>query len=224
MRPIPAADLIDAAAEIYDCWNRIGVQGDKSCPELRAHSHCRNCPTYSAAATMLLDRALVGPLPAATTSHFAEAAPAGAEETETAVIFRVDAEWFALSTLLLDEIVGMRAIHSLPHRRNPALLGLVNVRGELVICVSIAYLLFGAAASLPHGRLIVVRHPGGRLAFPVDEVQQAHRYSRSELRPVPVTIGKSVSAFTKGLLSWRDRTVGRLDEGLVLEALDRSLT
>ena len=29
-----AVGLIESDAEIYDCWTRIGVRGDKSCPEL----------------------------------------------------------------------------------------------------------------------------------------------------------------------------------------------
>jgi chemotaxis signal transduction protein len=214
---------MEADAEIYDCWNRIGVRGDKSCPELERHSHCRNCPAYSAAAATLLDRDLTGPSAAAPTSQFAEIARAGQGGTESAIIFRVGIEWFALSTLLLDEIVGMRAVHSLPHRRNPALLGLVNVRGELVVCVSISRLLIGEAAAASQGRLVVMRHANGRLAFPVDEVQHTHCYRPDELKPVPATVAKSASAFTRGLLSWRDRTVGCLDERLILEALDRSL-
>lgn len=224
MRTVPSGDFVDAAAEIYDCWNRIGVRGDKSCPELQHHSHCRNCPAYSAAAATLLDRELVSHAAAAAASQFTEAGPAGESDTESAVIFRVGSEWFALSALLLDEIMGMRAIHSLPHRRNPALLGLVNVRGELLVCISIARLLGGEGGPLPQGRLVVVRHAGGRMAFPVDEVQHTHRYHPDELMPAPATIAKSASAFTMGLLSWKDRMVGCLDERLVLEALDRSLT
>jgi len=224
MRHVAAAGLLNADAELFDCWNKIGVRGDKSCPELARHSHCRNCPTYSAAAATLLDRELAAPPAAATTSHFAEAAPAGDVDTQSVVIFRVGTEWFAVSTLLLDEIVGVRAIHSLPHRRNPALLGLANVRGELVTCVSIARLLFGEGAPLPQGRLIVMRHASGRLAFPVDEVQHTHRYRPDALMPVPPTVAKSASAFTRGLLSWCDRIVGCLDERLVLDALNRSLT
>ena len=223
MRHVAAAGLRDADAEIFDCWNKIGVRGDKSCPELARHSHCRNCPNYSAAAATLLDRELAGPAAAVATSHFAETAPAGDADTQSAVIFRVGAEWFAVSTLLLDEIVSVRAIHSLPHRRNPALLGLANVRGELVTCVSIARLLFGEAAPLPQGRLIVMRHASGRLAFPVDEVQHTHRYRPDELTPVPPTVAKSASAFTRGLLPWCERIVGCLDERLLLDALNRSL-
>ena len=225
MLPVSTADFLETDAEIFDCWNRIGVRGDKSCPELQRHSHCRNCPTYSAAAVTLLDREPGGPGAVATTGPRADITPAGEDGTESAAIFRVGTEWFALSTLLLDEILGLRAIHSLPHRRNPALLGLANVRGELVACVSIARLLVGeTAAPPPQGRLIVVRHASGRLAFPVDEVQHTHRYRPDELGPVPATVGKSASAFTRGLLSWRDRTVGCLDERLFLDALNRSLT
>lgn len=219
MRPVPTAELVDSEAEIYDCWNRIGVRGDKSCPELQLHSHCRNCPAYSAAATTLLDRELT-----VTNSPVTEAPPANTEEMQSVVIFRVGSEWFALSTLLLNEIVGMRTIHSLPHRRNPALLGLANVRGELLVCVSIARLLIGESAPLPNGRLVVVRQAGGRLAFPVDEVQHAHRYRPKELKPVPVSVARSASAFTKGLLSWQGKIVAYLDERLILEALERGLT
>ena len=32
------------------CWRRIGVAGDRTCPELAQHVHCRNCPVYAGAA------------------------------------------------------------------------------------------------------------------------------------------------------------------------------
>ena len=38
--------LADTQA-IDDCWNRIGIHGDKSCPLLAEHIHCRNCSVYS---------------------------------------------------------------------------------------------------------------------------------------------------------------------------------
>jgi hypothetical protein len=46
------------ATAINDCWNRIGVRGDASCPELAEHAHCRNCPVFATAALALLDREL----------------------------------------------------------------------------------------------------------------------------------------------------------------------
>ena len=38
-----------ALGTVDDCWNRIGVSGDRSCPELQAHLHCRNCSVSSSA-------------------------------------------------------------------------------------------------------------------------------------------------------------------------------
>lgn len=223
-RPIPAAEFaeadraLDSGWVLDNCWKRIGIHGDKSCPELAQHVHCRDCPTFSLAAAALLDRELPGELasvPAAAVSD-------DEAETESATIFRIGAEWFALPTRVIDEIVGARAIHSLPHKRNPALLGLVNVRGELVICVSIAPLLIGARGDAAEGRQIIVRHPAGRIACPVDEVQHTHHYAPDHLEAVPVTVGRSVSSLTRGLLAWQGRRVARLDEQALFDALGRS--
>ena len=220
----PAFDAPSAAAPVAidNCWQRIGVRGDKSCPELRRHAHCHNCEVFSRAASQLLDRDIPE-------GEEAAVAPAGtgiiarSSHSQSVLVFRLGSEWFALPTLVLDEVTGLRPIHSLPHRRNPTLLGLVNVRGELVICVSIAQLLIGAEQNSPQGRLIVAHHAGSRFAFPVDEVQYTHLYAEADLKPVPATVAQSISGFTRGLLSWRDKTVGRLDEHALFEALGRGL-
>ena len=49
-------NLLHHQPAVDDCWNRIGVFGDKSCPRLERHIHCRNCEVYGAAAIALLDR------------------------------------------------------------------------------------------------------------------------------------------------------------------------
>ena len=123
-RPIPAAEFAATEFDIDNCWKRIGIEGDKSCPELARFSHCRNCPTFSLAAAALLDRELPGEAAAGVTGMFGEEAAAQETETESVMVFRVGSEWFALPTLALDEIVELRPIHSLPHRRNSGLLGL----------------------------------------------------------------------------------------------------
>jgi len=223
MRPLTPGETEDVTA-VHDCWNSIGVRGDRSCPALQTHSHCRNCPAYAAAASALLDRAIPAGSLAERTEHFRRAKPSAAAETHSAIMFRVGSEWFALSTLVLDEVIDLRAIHSLPHRQSPIVLGLVNVRGELVVCVSIARLLGGeATAPGKQGRLLVVRHESGRLAFPVDEVQHMLRYAAGALQPPPATIALSGSSFTKGLLRRDDRIVNCLDEQRTLLAMSRSL-
>ena len=124
-----------------DCWNRIGVRGDGSCPELQGHVHCRNCPAYSAAAADLLNRA--PPVGEAvlwrSESASPERLPRGGEES--ILIFRVGGEWLGLQSALIKEIAEERQIHSLPHQRNAAVLGIVNIRGALVLCMSLTRLL-----------------------------------------------------------------------------------
>lgn len=216
-RPIPSAEFATAEITLDSCWKRIGIHGDKTCPQLAQHVHCRDCPTFSLAAAALLDRELPGE-----PASLPPAAIPAAAETECATIFRIGAEWFALQTRVVDEIVGARRVHSLPHKRNPALLGLVNIRGELVICAAIAPLLLGVKGDAALGRMIVVRHPGGRLACPVDEVQHTHHYALDDLKPVPATVSLSASSLTRGMLMWQGRIVACLDEQALFDALGRS--
>jgi chemotaxis-related protein WspD len=218
-------------SDIDDCWNRIGVQGDLSCPALAQHIHCRNCPVYSAAAAVLLDREMSQSHVEERTVQYAQQRQDLAPGSRSIAIFRLGAEWLGLPTGVVVEVVGPRTIHSLPHRRGGVVLGLVNVRGELLICVSLGQLLGiepaasqGAeAAGDASQRLLVVRGDGGRLAFPVDEMHGIHRYDPGELQAAPVTIQKAGSRHVAAMLAWNGASVGCLDEQLVMHAWNRSL-
>src|ERR1700754_1684934 len=134
-------DQPDAAARVDDCSKRIGTRGDQSCPELQRWFRCLNCPVFERAATQLLDRPPMDEravLPARDTSatqasaYATEAAAHGsgaAALTDSALVFRVADEWLALPTAALRHIEDLRPIHSLPHRRNRVVLGVVHVRG-----------------------------------------------------------------------------------------------
>ena len=206
------AAMAEDAAPIIDCWNRIGVYGDASCPLLREHVHCRNCPVYSAAAIQMLDRAQTGELQdaamLAATREFATSKRGKQRAAKAAFVFRIGAEWLALSMTAVDEVADLRAIHSLPHRRNGVVLGVANVRGELVVCVSLAQLLgidLAVKANsrqqrISHGRLLVMRGSGGRLAFPVDEAHGAERFDETQLQPVPSTVARSSARYSRAIL------------------------
>jgi chemotaxis-related protein WspD len=216
--------------KINDCWNRIGVHGDSSCAELSRHAHCRNCPTYSAAAVALLNRDPPAGYLTDRTRHFERTDEVGEQGSRSAIVFRIGAEWFALSTLAFDEVADRRAIHALPHRRGGGVLGLVNIRGELLICLSLARIMGLAEEGgdlardrLDHRRLIILRHSEGRLAFPVDEVQSLHNFDPGELKPVPATVAKAAASYTIGLLVLAGRVVGHLDDRRVLDALNRGV-
>ena len=218
-----------AGGESRACWNEIGVYGNKSCSELATFIHCRNCPVYSSAGTQLLNRPFSPDYRREWSEHFSQRKKLLAHTNASAVLFRLGVEWFALPTAVLQEVAERRRIHSLPHRRHSIVLGLANIRGELLICVSLGHLL-GLEKSpsrellrTSHNRLLVVQREGARLVFPVDEIPGTHRFNLQDLAPVPSTVTKSNASYTKGLLYWKERPVGYLDAQLLFAALNRSL-
>ena len=136
-----AESLTYDSGRLNDCWNRIGVWGSGECPELKKALHCHNCNVYSSAATHLLERELPEGYLDDWTAHFTAEAQAADEQSESALVFRIGSEWLALPPIHLQETVEDRPIHSVPHVRKKILLGLVNIRGELLICVSLDGLL-----------------------------------------------------------------------------------
>src|ERR1044071_5337340 len=66
------------------------------------------------------------------------------------VLFRIEGNWFGLTTQIFREIVESRVIRRIPHRTNPILLGLVNVRGVLHLCINLAALLKLHSAQIPN--------------------------------------------------------------------------
>lgn len=218
------------SAPVKDCWNVIGVRGDASCPELAAHVHCRNCPVYSSAAAHLLD----GEPPAGYLQNWTEQirhVKGGPERAALSVLlFRLGAEWLALPSSVLMEIASLRTIHSLPHRRSKAVLGLANIRGTLLVCVSLRDLLGiepdAARADKPGlaaGRLVVMQRDGVRAVFPVDEIHGIERFVERDLRAPPATVARAESRFSRAVATWQQYTVGLLDEQPLFRAVERSL-
>ncbi len=217
--------------KIHDCWNHIGVFGDGSCRELAQAVHCRNCPTYSAAAAELLDREIDAEYLTGSAQHFRIEKEASARDTDSVVIFRIGAEWLALPAGVFQEVCAVRAIHTLPHRRNGTVLGIANVRGALLVCVSLHALLgidkaqasTVAQRRLVHERLLVASRDGERLVFPVDEIHGIHRFHPGQLGDVPATVAKSAATYTRAILKWEEKSVGVLDEQLLFYSLNKSL-
>jgi chemotaxis signal transduction protein len=216
-----------------DCWNEIGVTGDRSCVELAEHTHCRNCPSYAAAASTRLDRPVTDSAIDAATAYYA--APREIESLSTAAcfVFRIGAEWLGIPIALLDEVVASKPTHSLPHRRGAVRVGLVSIRSDILVHVSLAGLLGipdDAAtqdqASDHHGRaprVIVLQDERGRLAMSVDEVMGIHQYDPAVLRAIPSTLGQAMVSYTHALLAVGDRMVGLLDGTRVLASMSQVL-
>jgi chemotaxis-related protein WspD len=212
------------------CWNEIGVQGNATCQKLKEVTHCRHCSVYSAAGVRLLDRPLLPDYRRAWTEHFARKKALPAPAKTSALVFRIAAEWFALPAQAFQEVAERRLVHSLPHRRQSIVLGLANVRGELVICASLGHLLgldqtpLRAARRPAYDRLLVANWNRQRFVFPADEVRGIHRFQPAELTEPPATLARSRDALTQGIIHWQGQAVGLLDADRLFAALNRSLT
>lgn len=183
----------------------------------------------------LLDRPLPAGYREEWARHFAGAEERGSDgdesDQETVVVFRIGDEWLALAIGLFHEVTEPMRPHSLPHRRDKLVLGIVNVRGEILVCVSMADLLgLGEARTVSNvgriktfARMVVIGRNEQRVAFPVDEVHGIHHYTSRDVGMVPATLAKSASSFTTAMIGWQGRSIGRLDDTLILEALDRGI-
>jgi len=208
-----------------NCWTRIGVWGDGTCPELPRVSHCRNCEVYAAGGQRLFDR----PVPEGYIESWAallkEDNEIGAEATIPHLVFRVGQVWLAFTAMSLREVTEPRVIRRVPHRPAETLLGLVNVRGELYPCVSL-HTLFGedAAVDAPRtARFFVARSTSGDWVFPVDQVDGMHDVTEEQIEPLPSTLMNVGAVFTRGLFRVRDRNIAVIDDSLLFPALERRL-
>jgi chemotaxis-related protein WspD len=220
----PTQAVVDGIA----CWRQIGVFGDRSCPELHKYVHCHNCPVHSAVGLRLLNQALPHGYRRERTDHFGRQHDKRDASSFSAVLFRVGADWLALPTRILQEATEFKTIHSLPHRRAASILGLANVRGELLICISLPHLLGlqngrpDPSLSLTYDRLLVVQSGASGLAFPVNEVHGPHRFHDDEIKLLSAKPRTAALGSSQGVLRWQDRIVGMLDSEALLATCQRS--
>jgi chemotaxis-related protein WspD len=219
------------AAPMEHCWRHVGVGGDRSCPELATFVHCRNCPVVAAAARRFFDR----PAPPGYLESWGEllAQPIATVDggALSVLVFRLGDEWMALPAAALAEVAPLRKMHRVPHRSDAVLAGIVNIRGQLELCLRLARLLGldqtseAALSAAAEPRLIVVDRPGepgrNRWVFTVDEVAGIHRVPRQELSAPPSTVSHAARQATAGIFAWREETVALLDEARLLDGLHR---
>jgi chemotaxis-related protein WspD len=215
-------------AALDDCWNRIGVFGDKSCPLLANHIHCRNCSTYSAAAITLLDRYSTMLEQDDERYQPAEAAE-DAGEQRSVLIFRLGEEWLAIATRRLAEVMPMSPIHTLPHQKTGSLLGVTNVRGTLVACVGLGELLGldnreEQSDKRVIARMLILEAHAGPLVTPVNEVSGIQRIPLARINTSTQEDSRAISRFSAGVVQWRGQSITLLDDEQLLLAMARSLT
>ncbi len=226
--------MVDERENVDDCWNRIGVWAKAdmhTCPKLTEVIHCANCELFSNAGRKLLE----SEAPSGYLTEWAQLLAQGEVEktygTCSNILFRIGDEWLGIDTKLLDEIVSMRAIHSVPHRKNPVLKGLTNIRGELQLCVSIGNLLNISRGEITgtnvvkgiYERMIVTSFQGAKFVFPVSEVKGVYRFSEDDIQETPATSMNCAIHYLKGMLELEGKRVGVIDPQLLFPALEEGI-
>lgn len=211
--------------KINDCWNTIGVWGTQTprCERLQELVHCRNCSIYNEAGQKLLSREADADYLGEWKSNLSEPRSEQQSHLLSALAFRVGDEWFSIASNYIREITHCDKHHTLPHRKNPVLRGLVNVRGNLLLNISIGYL-FKVNRGFLHKkkdneRYIVIQDSDNTYAFPATEVREIIHYAEHDIMPAPSTFKKDTSCYLKGIVKYQDSDIGIINEELLFQAL-----
>lgn len=212
----------DQTAPMQDCWNRIGSRGDGSCVKLDQHVHCRNCDVFGASARELMQRELPADYRREWSAHFARAEQEQRQADQSALIFRIGAEWLALPTKMAVLVADPIKPRRLPHRPDPAVMGIVNLRGRLYPCMSLAHLMqIEASEPAPTPgvrvapRILVIQFEQLAVALPVQDLLGVHRYSATDLELPPAAFDNASQRYVQGILTLDGRRVGCIDAGLL---------
>ena len=226
---------------LNDCWNQIGVMGDRSCTELKNVIHCHDCAVFAAVGDSLLERkpplnyvnewiSVLAETPVDEETRNNETIIKTAEAISV-MIFRLGNEQLALNAKVLQEVTHPCVIQPLPHRSNELFLGLVNIRGETLLCASLSNLLnlestekkSSASKSVNTERMMVAGYQNDKWVFPVDEVYGIYRFHVNELRDAPVVIAKAAQSYTQGIINWQGEKVNCLDSELLFYTLNTKI-
>ena len=214
------------ALPVLDCWNSIGVKGDRTCPKLRDAIHCHNCEVFADAARAFLDRPAPAGYLAEVTDSFSSANEGKPVQSISAVVFEVGDQLLAIDTKAVVEVTSPRRAHRVGHRNGRIFSGIVNIHGQLELCCSLSGLLqIDARASDAAGsaRMLLIEHQGLRWSFEVGAVHGVHRFEASEVSPVPATSQQDVASYMQSVLRFGERRAGHLDLEKTFRALESSL-
>ena len=210
---------------VTDCWNSIGVKGDRSCPKLTEVIHCHNCEVFADAARAFLDRPAPATYVEEVSASLSRSVDGKLSEAVSAVVFEIGDQLFAIDTKAVVEVTSPRKPHRIGHRSGRVFAGIVNIHGQLELCCSLAGLLQidAVGAAMPHARMLLVEHGGLRWSFEVDAVHGVQRFEPSAVSPAPATLQHEATSYVQGVLHVGERRAGHLDLDRTFRALETSL-
>jgi chemotaxis-related protein WspD len=235
-------NFLETTPLLKDCWNQIGVMGDRSCGELNTVIHCYECPIFAAVGDSLLEREppigyveewreILAETAADSIEPDSDETAIRNHQTISIVIFGLGNQRLAFPVSVLQEVTSLCTIQPIPHRTNDLFLGLVNIRGETLLCASLQTLFNLQPSEDPAAkkliaqtsRMIVAGQGEHKWVFPVDRVFGDYRFHQTELQPVPVVVAKAAEAYTQGVINAQGEQVNYLDSELLFYTLERKI-
>lgn len=209
------------AADSKFCWRSIGVHGDRSCVRLKEHIHCRNCPVFATAARESLDRPSRLAVDESMSSWAQKIFERRTEARQSALAFKIGDEWLGVDTAALVEVAEFRTARRIAHRAAGLIEGLVNIRGEMQLCVSLMKLL-GIEPKSPlageRARLVMVRQDGVVWVFKASAVRGVIGFSQSQVEAPPSSTSEDLRKHVRGMVLNDETRIALLDS----EALSAS--
>ncbi len=209
----------DQTINVSDCWNQIGVwrKGLDICPKLESVAHCRNCNVYVDAGLTLLDRDISEDYIKENTAKYKISKSLDSVAQVSCIIFRSENEWFAINTNVLNEICEVTEIHSIPHNRNPLISGIVNVRGEIEICLAFHESRQRRNQQDPNNkaRMLVINLDSGRYVYRADEVMGIYKINNDAIRPTPSSVAATKSHYVYAMFDYNKHSIGLIDPTLM---------
>jgi chemotaxis-related protein WspD len=211
----------------HSCWREIGVYGDRSCKRLPEYVHCRNCPVFAAAARESLGRKYAVQ-PEELTSQW-QTRDRRAQTRLSALVFKLGNEWLGIDSHVLVEVAQSKSVRRIAHRVTGMIEGMVNIRGELQLCLSLRELL-GIEPAPPlsgeRARLIVVREDrqqGQAWVFRANHVRSVMGYSADQMAAPAATLNANLSRHVDGVLMAEGLSISVLKNALLFEALRQAV-
>jgi chemotaxis-related protein WspD len=175
--------------------------------------HCHNCAVFTAAAQTLLDRPAARDYLTELTEFVSEPLAKRKLADCSAVLVRIGGEHFAIGTGSVQEVAEVAPPRRVPHRGNRVFEGLVNVRGQLELCVSVAGML-----GIPKRKdqkpqtpcALIVMHAGQRWVLLIDSVLGVQRFHQSQLIDPPAA-SRTDSPYVTALVVHEGEHFGWLD-------------
>ena len=216
---------------VQNCWQVIGIFGDRSCSRLEHEIHCRNCDLYRAGGHELLDRPLPEDYRREITVKLQSEVEVEDEHPLHLVLFRIGGAWLAMASECFIRTLLCAPVIPIPGRSNEIFRGLVNTQGDLRLCVSLGELFKGEAdqpvidvSARVFSRMLEIRMEGERWIFEADEVVGAIECSSRQLEPLPSNLEKSLRGLITRLFVWQGLRVALIDPSRLQVLLKEALS